>query len=97
MAENAGISEIEELPQTQESDAAGGDLLDQYLKQENYERILQAIRQLDEIYRIVFEYKYLHELSDQEIAELLGVTSKVVNVRISGRGNCRIPCDRRPD
>lgn len=77
-----GISEIEELPQTQESDAAGGDLLDQYLKQENYERILQAIRQLDEIYRIVFEYKYLHELSDQEIAELLGVTSKVVNVRI---------------
>ena len=26
--------------------------------------------------------KYLHELSDREIADLLGVTLKVVNVRI---------------
>ena len=26
--------------------------------------------------------KYLHELSDREIADLLGVTPKVVNVRI---------------
>ncbi len=53
-----------------------------YLAQESYERILQAVRQLDEIYRVVFEYKYLHELSDREIADLLGVTPKVVNVRI---------------
>ena len=37
---------------------------------------------LDEIYRVVFEYKYLHELSDREIAGILGVTPKVVNVRI---------------
>lgn len=33
-------------------------------------------------YRVVFEYKYLHELSDREIADLLGVTPKTVNVRI---------------
>ena len=37
---------------------------------------------MDEIYRVVFEFKYLHELSDREIADLLGVTPKVVNVRI---------------
>ena len=57
-------------------------LLNQYLAQESYERILHAIQKLDEIYRVVFEYKYLHELSDREIADLLGVTPKVVNVRI---------------
>ena len=31
---------------------------------------------------MVFEYKYLHELSDGEIADLLGITKKTVNVRI---------------
>ncbi len=76
-----GIME-EEASQKQEAEVSGEDLLDQYLVQESYERILQAVRQLDEIYRVVFEYKYLHELSDREIADLLGVTPKVVNVRI---------------
>ena len=42
----------------------------------------KAIEALDEIYRVVFEYKYLHELSDGEIADLLGITKKTVNVRI---------------
>lgn len=58
------------------------DPLEEWLIRENYERILKAVSRLDEIYRVVFEYKYLHELSDQEIARILGVTPKVVNVRI---------------
>ncbi|MCD7864630.1 MAG: RNA polymerase sigma factor [Clostridiales bacterium] len=58
------------------------DILDTYLVRENYERILDAVAKLDEIYRVVFEYKYLHGLSDAEIAEMLGVSQKVVNVRI---------------
>ena len=37
--------------------------------------------ELDEIYRVVFEYKYLHQLSDKEIGDILGVSDKVVNVR----------------
>lgn len=77
-----GISEETEISEEQKAEASGEDLLDQYLAQESYEHILQAIRKLDEIYRVVFEYKYLHELSDREIADLLGVTPKVVNVRI---------------
>lgn len=76
------IMEDEETSQKQEAEVSGDDLLNQYLVQESYKRILRAIRQLDEIYRVVFEYKYLHELSDREIADLLGVTLKVVNVRI---------------
>ena len=77
-----GITEEEEASQKQEAEVFGEDLLDQYLVQESYERILQTIQKLDEIYRVVFEFKYLHELSDKEIANLLGVTPKVVNVRI---------------
>ncbi len=58
------------------------DILDTYLVRENYERILDAVAKLDEIYRVVFEYKYLHGLSDAEIADMLGVSQKTVNVRI---------------
>ncbi len=58
------------------------DVLDIYLIKDNYDRILQAIAELDEIYRVVFEYKYLHGLTDREIADVLDVTPKVVNVRI---------------
>ena len=77
-----GIMEEEEASSKQEAEVSGEDVLDQYLVKESYERILQAIQKLDEIYRVVFEFKYLHELSDREIADLLGVTPKVVNVRI---------------
>ena len=76
------IMEDEETSQKQEAEVSGDDLLNQYLVQESYKRILRAIRQLDEIYRVVFEYKYLQELSDREIAYLIVVTLKVVNVRI---------------
>lgn len=77
-----GIMEEKEASPKQEAEVFGEDVLDQYLVKESYERILQAIQKLDEIYRVVFEFKYLHELSDREIADLLGVTLKVVNVRI---------------
>lgn len=58
------------------------DVLDTYLVKDNYDRILDAIGRLDDIYRIVFEYKYLHGFTDREIADMLDVTPKVVNVRI---------------
>lgn len=70
----------EELPE--DADVHGTDALDACICQEGYEEICKAIAALDEIYRVVFEYKYLHELSDGEIADLLGITKKTVNVRI---------------
>jgi RNA polymerase sigma factor, sigma-70 family len=60
----------------------GPDLLEQYITKDNYNHIVECIGALNEIYKIVFEYKYLHQLSDGEIAELLQVSKKVVNVRI---------------
>ena len=58
------------------------DPLETWLVQENYRQILKAVGELEEIYRVVFEYKYLHELTDREIAEILKVSPKTVNVRI---------------
>lgn len=57
-------------------------MLDSYIQKEDHKKIVDAIYQLDDIYRVVFEYKYLHELTDKEIAHLLEVTPKVVNVRL---------------
>ena len=52
------------------------DPLEAWLVQENYRQILKAVGELEEIYRVVFEYKYLHELTDREIAEILKVSPK---------------------
>lgn len=58
------------------------DILHEYIEKESHESLIKAISSLDDIYRNVFEYKYIHELSDREIADILGVTPKLVNVRI---------------
>ena len=57
------------------------DILGDYIIRENYNRLISCVLELDEIYRVVFEYKYLHQLSDKEIGDILGVSDKVVNVR----------------
>ncbi len=63
-------------------DVSGGDALDDYLAVERYEQIVEAIRNLDENYRVVLECRYLHEMSEKETAETLGLAEKTVNVRI---------------
>ena len=57
------------------------DTLDTYLKLEAYEQLVDAIRSLDENYRVVLECRYLHELSEKETAKVLGLAEKTVNVR----------------
>ena len=42
------------------------DILDQYITKENYEYLISCILELDEAYRVVFEYKYLHQMSDTD-------------------------------
>ena len=60
---------------------AGRDILDQLLVKENYNRLISCVLELDDSYRVVFEYKYLYQMSDEEIADILGISAKNVNVR----------------
>ncbi len=57
------------------------DLLDQYITKENYNHLITCVLELPEAYRVVFECKYVHQMSDQEIAQLLEISPKLVNVR----------------
>ncbi|MDD6038725.1 MAG: sigma-70 family RNA polymerase sigma factor [bacterium] len=57
------------------------DLLDDYVKEEAFDQLVDAIRSLDEIYRVVLECRFLHELSEKETAKMLGLTEKTVSVR----------------
>lgn len=56
-------------------------LLDDYVKEEAFDQLVDAIRSLDEIYRVVLECRFLHELSEKETAKVLGLTEKTVSVR----------------
>lgn len=57
------------------------DVLSGYITRENYNHLISCVLELDEAYRVVFEYKYVHQLSDKEIAQLLDISPKLVNVR----------------
>lgn len=70
------------LTDSETQDESADRLLEEYITRDNYEHLLTCIEELDQIYRVVFEYKYLHQLSDREIADILNVSSKVVNVRM---------------
>lgn len=70
-----------ELTEEFGGESGDGDLLDQYLIKEHYHALLACVLELDDAYRTVFEYKYLHQLSDKEIGTLLGISEKNVNVR----------------
>jgi RNA polymerase sigma-70 factor (ECF subfamily) len=58
------------------------DLSESISKDEDYNNLLAAIKKLPEASRVAFEYKYVHDLSNQEIADILGISSKTVSKRI---------------
>lgn len=74
-------STTEELEDYQSADKSQGDMLEQYLKKENYNYLVSCILELDDKYRVIFEYKYLYQMSDEQIGDMLGITAKNVNVR----------------
>lgn len=73
---------LEQLPDNR-------DPLSDYLIREHLDSIVSCIRQLDDNSRVVLEYKYLHQLKEREIASLLQISPKAVNVRIF-RARCRL-------
>ena len=66
-----------------EADETWQDALDAYIECEQLNRIVTAICSLDENYRVVLEYRFLHGLSEKETASILGLTEKNLSVRTS--------------
>ncbi len=75
-AEIISIEDVEDYLSDSEA------LLEEYISEENYQILLKCVSMLDEKYRLVFELKYLHELTDNEASKILGISSKTVNVRM---------------
>lgn len=75
-AEIIPIEEVEDYLSDNE------ELLEEYISEDNYQSLLKCVSMLEEKYRIVFELKYLHELTDKETAKILGISPKTVNVRM---------------
>ncbi len=69
------------LPEAYGEKQESGDMLDQYLTKENYHRLVSCVLELDDTYRTVFEYKFMYQMSDAEIGDVLGISAKNVNVR----------------
>lgn len=57
------------------------DILEQYLTKENYNYLVSCILELDDSYRVIFEYKYMYQMADTQIGDILGISAKNVNVR----------------
>lgn len=55
--------------------------IDEIISQDGYRKLVEYIGQLDEKYRAVLELKYIQGYSDKDIADMLDITPKNVNVR----------------
>ena len=71
----------EEFVEYLAKESGSADILEQYLTKENYNCLISCILELDDSYRVIFEYKYMYELSDAQIGDILGISAKNVNVR----------------
>lgn len=60
------------------------------IDKDTYADLVRAIRALDDPYRIVLTLKYVNDMTDKEIAALLGISEKTVSVRLTrGRQKLR--------
>lgn len=57
------------------------DILNELIEKETIGSLREAVKKLDETYRLVFEFKLVHGLSDKEIGTILGISAKTANVR----------------
>ncbi len=66
-----------------ETASDGPSPLEQVLSKDGYEKLVNGIRSLNDTYRTVCELKFIHDLKERDIAELLGISPKNVSVRIA--------------
>ena len=60
------------------------------IDKDTYADLVRAIRALGDPYRIVLTLKYVNDMTDKEIAALLGISEKTVSVRLTrGRQKLR--------
>ena len=71
---------IEELAETLESNDVPVD--EQVMNRQGFEHLVEQISKLDENYKVTFEFKYIHNMTNDEIAEKLNITKKNVEVRL---------------
>ena len=64
-------------------------IIEEIILSENYNAVVKAIKELDEIYSITLFYYYVEELSPKEIANLLGIQDNTVYARIR-RGKAKL-------
>ena len=62
--------------------ASSEDLLEDIIRKESMENIKTALRLLPPLQRTMLEYRYLHGYSEKEVAELLELPPKRVNVAV---------------
>jgi RNA polymerase sigma-70 factor (ECF subfamily) len=75
-----GDTPLEEFAEIIESDDISVD--EQVINKQGFEFLVGQIKNLDENYKIVFEMKYLHLMSNDEIAKALGLTKKNIEQRL---------------
>jgi len=58
------------------------DPLEALISHDGYQRLVGSIAKLNDIYRTVLQLKYVHDYTNQEIAELLDISLNNVNIRL---------------
>ncbi len=65
------------------------DFIEEFRQKEEYNRVVDAIEHLSDIYRIVFTYRYMQGISVREMAVILGIPQKTVETRLT-RGKAQL-------
>lgn len=58
------------------------DLLNELIKKEHFQQVIDAVHSLEDKYKMVLELKYINDFSDDEIANFLNIKKKNVQMRL---------------
>jgi RNA polymerase sigma-70 factor (ECF subfamily) len=71
---------VEDLPDDAQAD--GFDISDYVANDDSYNRLLGHVSRLPERYRVVFQLRYVHDLSNKEIAERLEESQQTIAAKL---------------
>ncbi len=79
---NLELEHYDDVVPTEDDDFISESLADNVATAVGYERMLQAIKELDFIYRDIMIYKYIHGFSANDISEIMEIPIRTVETRI---------------